>query len=115
MGSFEFCAGCNAFESLVYYEIGPKGECRALCGKCRKGRPTVHDVYFNPKDGATQTEENIADPRTGKPIPFHDKPSKVAAMKQANVREAGDRALNDAGREMQDRIKFNERQKYRGK
>lgn len=48
------------------------------------------DVYFNPKDGAIQYEQNIADPKTGDPIPFYDKSSKLEAMRKAGVREAGD-------------------------
>lgn len=106
MGSFEFCAGCKAFESLVYYEIGTDGDLRALCSKCRKGTAKGSpDVYFNPKDGAVQTEENIADKRTGAPIPFWDKTSKKAAMDAAGVREAGDRRHGE-------RLDFTKRAKY---
>jgi hypothetical protein len=57
-------------------------------------------VYFGKEyiNGALNYEENIADPKTGKPIPFYDKQSKAAAMRQAQVQEAGDRkhgARND--------------------
>jgi len=67
---------------------------RRFCKDCvsgvTKGSP---DVYFGKEyiNGALNYEENIADPKTGKPIPFYDKASKAAAMKIAQVQEAGDR------------------------
>jgi hypothetical protein len=62
-------------------------------------------VYFNPKDGHIQTEDNIADRKTGQPIPFWDRPSKKRAMEQAGVREAGDRRHGE-------RLDFTKRTKY---
>lgn len=52
-----------------------------------KGMP---DVYYGYGSG-THSEENIADPQTGEPIPFWDKASKREAMRRAGVIEAGDR------------------------
>lgn len=97
MGSFEFCSACRVFENLVFYAIDEHGHLSALCGSCRKGAAKGSpDVYFNPKDGAVQREENIADPKTGEPIPFFDKRSKAEAMRRAGVREAGDRGPRQA-------------------
>lgn len=61
------------------------------CRNCTSGGNTsVPDVWYGYGSGI-QTEENIADPQTGKPLPFYDKTSKAAAMKQARVVEKGDR------------------------
>lgn len=65
-----------------------------FCKDCVSGTtPAVPDVYFGKEyiNGAVNYEENIADPKTGKPIPFYDRQSKAAAMKMAGVEEAGDR------------------------
>ena len=62
-----------------------------FCKDCVEGNGVhIPDVYYGYGSGI-QYEENIADPKTGKPIPFYDKQSKAAAMKIAGVREAGDR------------------------
>ena len=50
----------------------------------------IPDVYYGYGSGE-HTEENIADPKTGEPIPFRDKASKREAMRRAGVIEAGDR------------------------
>ena len=55
----------------------------------RRGGATP-DVYYGYGSG-THSEENIADPKTGEPIPFWDKSSKRDAMRRAGVREAGDK------------------------
>lgn len=90
MGSFDFCAHCRAFSDLVFFAIDEHGSLKALCRGCRSGKTKAPpDVYFNPKDGHIQREENIAD-KNGDPIPFWDKTSKKAAMDKAGVREAGD-------------------------
>jgi hypothetical protein len=55
------------------------------------------DVWYGYGSGI-HSEENIADPVTGEPIPFWDKTSKREAMRRAGVREAGDKvhgARND--------------------
>lgn len=73
---------------------GSGGPLLRFCKDCvsgnGKGSP---DVYFGKEytNGALNFEENIADPKTGKPIPFYDKASKKAAMDIAGVREVGDR------------------------
>lgn len=67
---------------------------RIYCKQCVRGETvSTPDVYFGKGyiNGAVNYEENIADPKTGKPIPFYDKQSKAAAMRQAGVQEAGDR------------------------
>ena len=97
MGSFDFCAHCRAFSDLVFFAIDEHGSLRALCRRCRSGvGKAPPDVYFNPKEGAVQTEPNIADRTTGQPIPFWDKTSKKAAMDKAGVREAGDKGPRKA-------------------
>lgn len=63
--------------------------CKDCVSGVGKGAP---DVYYGKEYGSgIAFEENIADPKTGKPIPFYDKASKLAAMRQAGVVEAGDR------------------------
>lgn len=80
---------------------GDGGPLQRYCKECVSGNgPAVPDVYFGKEyiNGAVNYEENIADPKTGKPIPFYDKQSKKVAMDIAGVREAGDRkhgARND--------------------
>lgn len=74
---------------------------RIYCKQCvsNVGGTAIPDVWYGYGSGI-HTEENIADPKTGKPIPFYDKRSKAAAMKQAEVQEAGDRvhgARNEEG------------------
>jgi hypothetical protein len=86
----ERCVSCgsNEWQRIVIPTEGPVVK---LCRNCISGVPKgTPDVYFNPKDGATQYEPNIADPKTGDPIPFYDKRSKLEAMRKAGVREAGD-------------------------
>ena len=61
-----------------------------FCKTCISGIVAIPDVWYGYGSGI-QTEENIADPKTGKPIPFYDKQSKAAAMRIAGVEEAGDR------------------------
>lgn len=92
--SYDFCRNCKTkdWDALVkFVHCDQPRYFYALCRDCRSGnKPGIPDVYFNPKDGAVQYEENIWDKKTNQPIPFYDKTSKAAAMKQAGVREAGD-------------------------
>lgn len=64
------------------------------CSQCMTHTGAVPDVWYGYGSGE-HTEENIAypkgHPKEGQPIPFHDKQSKRAAMREAGVREAGDR------------------------
>jgi hypothetical protein len=60
----------------------------------------VPDAWYGYGSGV-HSEENIADPKTGQPIPFYDKHSKAAAMKMAGVREVGDKihgSRNETGK-----------------
>lgn len=66
--------------------------------KMVKGSGTP-DVWYGYGSGI-HTEENIADPKTGEPIPFWDKRSKLAAMRKAGVKEAGDRVHGARNEEM---------------
>lgn len=65
-----------------------------FCKSCSSGSGGTPDVWYGYGSGE-HTEENIAYPKghplSGQPIPFHDKRSKLAAMRQAGVRECGDR------------------------
>lgn len=70
--------------------IDASGNYLRYCTSCASGNTlSVPDVYIGNGSGV-QYEENIAD-KMGNPIPFYDKASKIAAMKQAGVHEAGDR------------------------
>lgn len=90
------CYGCGKPDGEVRFR---KGICTAdpecimfwYCMDCNKGKQVgVPDVWYGYGSGV-QTDENICNPETGQPIPFYDKTSKAAAMKQAGVVEAGDR------------------------
>lgn len=89
--NFDKCAGCGSKENFRFWCIPGKGTPYVLCRDCKSGGFTaVPDVWYGYGSG-THTEENIADPKTGEPIPFWDKRSKADAMRRAGVREAGDR------------------------
>lgn len=91
-GDFKSCFTCKSTDNdtFRYWCIDSKNFCFVLCRDCHKGRGAVPDVYYGYGSG-THTEENIADPKTGEPIPFWDKASKRDAMRRAGVIEAGDR------------------------
>lgn len=57
--------------------------------------PRYDDIYLGPS-GGLKTEENICDPKTGQPIPFHTKQDKAIAMKMAGIRQSP-RAERDHG------------------
>ena len=60
------------------------------CADCWSGKQGgIPDVWYGYGSGE-HVEENIADPETGKPIPFSSKRGKWEAMQKAGVREAGD-------------------------
>lgn len=91
--AFDKCLSCKSddFSKFKRWVITEYRFGYVLCRDCVTGKqPGVPDVYFNPKDGAIQTCDNIWDKKTNQPIPFYDKTSKAAAMKQAGVKEAGD-------------------------
>lgn len=87
------CASCQrpiSFGDVWSVRIDARNRYFRFCRSCTSGSVSVPDVYYGYGSGV-QTEENIADPKTGKPIPFYDRTSKAAAMKMAGVQEAGDR------------------------
>lgn len=89
---FSCCQREASIEKLKRVTITAKGEYLRYCNDCVNGNTAVlRDVFIGNSAGGVMYEENIADPKTGQPIPFYDKASKLAAMKQAGVREAGDR------------------------
>ena len=85
------CGGCSNEHA---YHIVYRGEGSGLvecCDRCGNlGSISVPDVYLGP-GGGVRVEENLADPKTGKPIPFQTKKEKAEIMKMLGVREAGDR------------------------
>jgi hypothetical protein len=98
-GNFKQCLNCGTTDDSTfrYWCIDAKNFCYVLCRNCRKGSTAVPDVYYGYGSGI-HSEENIADPKTGEPIPFWDKTSKREAMRRAGVMECGDRvhgARND--------------------
>lgn len=76
--------------SVATQDSGLLRYCNNCVNGITKGSP---DVYFGKEyaNGALNYEENICDPKTGKPIPFYDKQSKKAAMDIAGVHEVGDK------------------------
>lgn len=107
MKNFDSCASCGSTDNdtFSYWHAGEK-ESYVLCRACRKGGfSAIPDVYYGYGSG-THTEENIADPVTGEPIPFSDKRSKLAAMRRAGVREAGDRVHGSRPDETKKRTYF---------
>ena len=68
-----------------------EGKWEMFCTQCIAGNTVgVPDVWYGYGSGE-HTEENICDPKSGQPIPFSSKASKLAAMRQAGVHEVGDR------------------------
>ncbi len=71
------------------------GETHRYCSGCVSGSASANpDVYYGYGSG-THSEENIAypngHPQAGQPIPFSSRREKAWAMKQAGVREVGDK------------------------
>ena len=66
------------------------GNVITACDECGKV-PSVWlpDAYLGGR-GGTRTSEHLADPKTGKPIPYSSKREKAAVMRMLGVREAGD-------------------------
>lgn len=84
------CSHCNSVLSeRVGWKVVKKAVDVVPPTIITKGRG-IPDVWYGYGSGV-HTEENIADPKTGEPIPFWDKASKRDAMRRAGVREAGDR------------------------
>ncbi len=88
------------------------GKVTRYCSSCVSGSTSASpDVYYGYGSG-THSEENIAypngHPQAGKPIPFSTKREKAWAMKQAGVRECGDRVK---GMRREDMVPAN-RKKY---
>ncbi len=89
------CAGCKRYidEDVVKLRriiTNDAGKFDKFCKDCVTGTVKVKDVYYGYGSG-THTEENICDPKTGKPIPFSSKRGKWEAMQKAGVAEVGDR------------------------
>ena len=85
------CDNCGN-ESATYVVIRYENRQRSCaCDRCGAGRQRgIPDVYLGSGSGE-RVEENLADPKTGKPIPFSTKGEKAAIMKRLNLKEAGDR------------------------
>jgi hypothetical protein len=84
------CPNCLSTKAAIV-EVGfDEGRKYSGCDLCIGIRVSgvCPDVYFNPKDGHIQSDEHIAEKRTGRPIPFWSKRTKLAAMKMAGVRQA---------------------------
>lgn len=86
------CRGCKNEHAYRITTFMVDGELNDRCDRCgdTSSGPLNPDVYYGYGSG-THIEENIADPATGKPIPFSSKREKWEAMKKAGVIEAGDR------------------------
>ena len=88
MAHCENCKNKHAHYVVLRFE---KGRRTCACDRCGAGRPRgLPDVYLGPGSGE-RVEENLADPKTGRPIPFSTKGEKAEIMKRLNLREAGDR------------------------
>jgi hypothetical protein len=90
------CQGCKRVideETVKLRRIvtNDYGKFEKFCTDCVMGTvKNLPDVWYGYGSG-THTEENIADPATGKPIPFSSKQGKWEAMQKAGVRECGDK------------------------
>lgn len=90
---FEVCDSCGERDRDLFQLWRTNdilGECAVFCRRCCKPAAGIADVYYGYGSGE-HTEENIADPVTGQPIPFRDRASKRDAMRRAGIREAGDK------------------------
>lgn len=101
MDLFDCCGKPSNSEDLKRVIANGTGKLLRYCKLCVSGNgASIPDVWYGYGSGI-HTEENICDPKTGKPIPFYDKQSKAAAMKMAGIREAGDKvhgARNEEGK-----------------
>ena len=84
----QYCRSCKATDATrlrtTYLD---KGGIIDSCDKCStKTWQGIPDVYLGP-GGGSKTEENLADPKSGKPIPFSSKTDKAAIMKQLNLKQ----------------------------
>ena len=70
------------------------------CDKCeRMSRPCLYDdVYKGDCNKGLTSQENIADPTTGKPIPYSSVGEKVAIMKRLNIRQSPNAELQHGAR-----------------
>lgn len=86
-----YCDNCdNKSASYVVISYSDKKRTCA-CDRCGAGRPRgIPDVYLG-QGGGFRVEENLADPKTGQPIPFSSRREKADIMKRLNLKEAGDR------------------------
>jgi hypothetical protein len=91
------CAVPVTTENLRRIHVDRNNRVSYYCHRCLSVNVGIPDVYLGP-GGGIKTEENIADPETGEPIPFWSKESKREAMKRAGVVEAGDRSIHGGPR-----------------
>lgn len=110
------CDGCNNPNArIINAGHDSDGNKWVGCEVCINARPPhLPDVYFNPKEGHTQTSEHICYKNTGIPIPFWSKTSKAAAMKQAGVRQA-DSAEKQHGMRNEEHLNWKKRKSFIGK
>ena len=84
----QICESCNSKTSRTLTTYLKDGTVSHSCDHCSTSSfYGVPDVTMGPY-GGLQTCEHISDPKSGKPIPFSSKRTKMEAMKQAGVQQA---------------------------
>jgi len=88
------CDGCGYDKAVgirIGYVDGVKWE---ICDRCSDVRfEATPDVYFGGK-GGIQTDPNLCDKTTGKPIPFSSKREKASIMKHLGLRQSASAERN---------------------
>jgi len=85
------CENCGNQSAHIWRVTYIGNERIERCNGCSDIKAAANpDVWYGYGSG-THTEENIADPKTGQPIPFSSKREKADAMRRAGVREVGDK------------------------
>lgn len=66
-----------------------------MCSECSK-LPSfwLPDVFLEGR-GGDRSNEHLADPKTGQPLPYNSKRQKAVILKQLGVREGGDARHGD--------------------
>lgn len=84
----QICGSCNSQTSRIKSTYLNNGTVLYSCDQCSTSTfYGIPDVVMGPGRGL-QTCEHIADPKSGQPIPFSSKRTKLAAMKQAGVQQS---------------------------
>lgn len=104
------CDGCGSDKAhKVRTKIHPDTlEKLEWCNECSdigSGGVGIPDVYIGSK-GGLQTDMNLHDPKTGRPIPFSTKREKAAIMKQLGLKQANNAERHHGARNLSPNARY---------